>query len=70
MTELKKKKVDIKHRKDQELLKKEFESSLDNIIPLLHEIDATKNEIDHIIYRLYGLNDYEIEIVENSLKYD
>jgi len=70
LTELKKKKVDIKHRKDQELLKKEFESSLDNIIPLLHEIDATKNEIDHIIYRLYGLNDYEIEIVENSLKYD
>ncbi len=67
LNELKKKKVDIKPRKTQELLKKEFEESLDKINPLLLEIEKTDNEIDQMVYELYGLSEDEIKIIEDSL---
>tara|TARA_B110000003_G_scaffold172110_1_gene171703 strand:- start:275 stop:3322 length:3048 start_codon:yes stop_codon:yes gene_type:complete len=35
---------------------------------LKNEIDKTDNEIDQMVYELYGLNKEEIEIVENSIK--
>ena len=68
LVELKKKKVDIKFRKTQELLKNEFEESVDRISPLIREIRETDKKIDNMVYELYGLNDEEIQIVENSLK--
>ncbi len=68
LIELNKKKVDIKHRKTQELLKKEFEESITKIKPLLQEIEKTDNEIDQMVYQLYGLTDDEIQIIENSLE--
>lgn len=67
LNELKKKKVDIKPRKTQELLKKEFEDSLNKINPLLLEIEKTDNEIDQMVYELYGLSEDEIKIIEDSL---
>lgn len=37
-------------------------------IALLRQIDATDNEIDQLVYKLYGLSEEEIGIVENSCK--
>jgi len=68
VNELKKKKIEIRSRKDREYLEKEFAESLKIITPLLNEIKKTDDEIDQIVYELYGLNDGEIEIIENSLK--
>ncbi|MDP2837314.1 MAG: TaqI-like C-terminal specificity domain-containing protein [Methanobacteriaceae archaeon] len=67
LIEAKKKKVDTNPRKTQELLKKEFEESLIKINPLLQKIEETDNEIDKMVYELYGLNEDEINIIENSL---
>jgi len=66
LKELKKKKVDIKPRKTQEFLKKEFEDSLNKINPLLMEIEKTDNEIDQMVYELYELSEDEIKIIEDS----
>ena len=68
LTELNKKKVDTKQRGTQELLKSEFEASINKINPLLLEIQKTDNEIDQMVYELYGLTDDEIRIVEESLR--
>jgi len=67
LTLLNNKKIDTKQRKTQELIKTEFEESINKINPLLEEIEKTDNEIDQMVYELYGLNDDEIEIVEKSL---
>jgi len=66
LSELNKKKVDTKQRKTQELLKKEFEESISKINPLLQKIEKTDKEIDQMVYELYGLNNEEIKIIENS----
>lgn len=65
-----KKKVDVKSRKNQELLKNEYCESLAIIKPLLQEIEETDNEIDQMVYETCGLNDAEIIIIEKSLKGD
>lgn len=67
LDELKKKKVDTNQRKTQELLKETFEESVTKINPLLEEIEKTDNEIDQMVYELYGLTEDEIKIVEKSL---
>lgn len=67
LNEIKKKKVDIKPRKTQELLENEFNESLAVINPLLQEIDKTDKKIDEMVYELYGLSDEEIEIIEKSV---
>ncbi|MDP3623093.1 MAG: Eco57I restriction-modification methylase domain-containing protein [Methanobacteriaceae archaeon] len=68
LIEIKKKKVDIKPRKTQELLKNEFEESLNKVNPLIDEIRIIDSEINKMVYELYDLTEYEIEIIENSLK--
>jgi hypothetical protein len=68
LKEVKKKKVDIKPRKTQELLENEFNESLAVIKPLLHEIEVIDREIDEMVYDLYGLTSEEKQIVEDSLK--
>lgn len=68
LAELKKKKVDVKNRENFTSLKEEFEKSVSKIRPLLQEIEETDNEIDEMVYELYGLNDDEIKIIEDSLK--
>lgn len=41
-----------------------FERSMDTLSPLLKQIDLTDRLIDQVVYRLYGLTDDEIQVVE------
>ena len=66
--EMRKKKVDTKSRKNREYLEREFNESLNIINPLLQEIKETDDEIDRMVYDLYGLTDEEIQIIEDSLQ--
>lgn len=66
--EMRKKKVDTKSRKNRECLEQEFMESLAIINPLLQEIKETDDEIDQMVYDLYGLTDEEIQIIEDALK--
>lgn len=66
LSELKKKKVDVQSRKNHDLLKAEFEESINKIHSYLHKIEKTDKEIDHMVYELYGLTDDEIKIVEDT----
>ena len=60
-------KVDITRREPQEKIKKEFEDSLSELNPLLSRIQTTDNLIDQIVYKLYGLMEGEIKIVEEQV---
>lgn len=62
--ELRKKKVDTKSRKNREYLESEFNESLAIIKPLLQKIHETDNEIDQMVYELYGLSEKEINLIE------
>ena len=68
LKELKKKKVDTKQRKTQELLEKEFTKSLNKIITLQNEINKLENNINQLVYELYDLTQEEIQIIEDSFK--
>lgn len=35
---------------------------------MLRQIDATDNQIDTLVYEMYGLSEDEIEIVKNNLE--
>jgi len=65
--ELKKKKVETKSRRNREYLEHEFTESLVIIKPLLQEIKQTDNEIDQMVYELYGLTDDEIKIIDEVI---
>jgi type I restriction-modification system DNA methylase subunit len=67
LNEVKKKKVDVKSRDNYQTLKEEFEKSNTIINPLLQKIKETDNEIDQMVYNLYGLTPEEIQIIEESL---
>ncbi len=58
--------VDPTNRKIQETLEKHFEESMAVLKPLKDKIKATDNLIDQIVYRLYGLTDEEIKVVERE----
>jgi len=45
-----------------------YGDSMDKLQPLRGRIEATDGVIDQIVYRLYGLSDEEIEIVEKSIR--
>lgn len=65
LSELKKKDVDIRRKKTQELLKDEFDQSLKVINDLLQKINETDSEINKMVYDLYGLSLEEIQIIED-----
>ena len=44
-----------------------YEDSMDKLQPLMGRIEATDRLIDQIVYKLYGLSDEEIKIVEESI---
>ena len=44
----------------------EFNDSVAKLAPLLKRIEATDGLIDAIVYKLYGLTEDEIKIVEES----
>jgi len=59
-------KRDVEGREAQEKIKGEFEDSTAKLKPLLARIEATDRLIDRIVYRLYGLTEEEIAVVEGS----
>lgn len=61
--------VDITRRSPQEKIREEFDSSISKLTPLIERIEATDGLIDRIVYKLYGLTEDEIKIVEGSIKY-
>lgn len=60
--------IDPHRREFQEKLKKEFDESIAKLTPLKGKIQETDKLIDQIVYKLYGLTDEEIKIVEESFQ--
>lgn len=60
----KKLKIDPVGRKDQQTLEKEYQASLDTLQPIKMQLTQCDKLIDQIVYKLYGLTEDEIAIVE------
>jgi hypothetical protein len=60
--------IDPSRREPAEALRAEFEGSLGKLGPMRERIRQTDELIDATMYRLYGLTEEEIEIVENADK--
>jgi len=58
--------IDPSRREPAEALRAEFEGSLRKLLPLRERIRLTDELIDQVVYRLYGLTEEEIGIVEGS----
>jgi hypothetical protein len=58
--------VDPSNRKFQETLEKHFKESMSALTPLKTKIKATDNLIDQMVYKLYGLTDEEIKVVDRK----
>jgi hypothetical protein len=58
--------IDPARREPGEALRAEFEGSLGKLLPLLERIRQTDELIDAVVYRLYGLTEEEIRIVEGN----
>lgn len=63
---LRRKKVNIKSRTNFVLLMKGRNESLKIISHLLQQIKETANEIDKMVYDLYGLTPEEIKIIGDN----
>lgn len=59
-------KVNVKGREASDLIRDEWEASVEKLRPLLARIAATDRLIDLIVYRLYGLTEAEVKVVEGS----
>jgi type II restriction/modification system DNA methylase subunit YeeA len=55
---------DVEGREAQARIKREFEDSMAKLKSLLARIEGTDRLIDQIVYRLYGLTEEEIAVVE------
>ena len=60
--------IDPARREPAEALRAEFEGSMGKLLPLRERIRKTDELIDATVYRLYGLTEEEIGIVENADK--
>jgi hypothetical protein len=58
--------VDPTARAFQERLAQEYQASLDKLLPFKARLAATDRLIDLIVYRLYGLTEQEVAIVEDA----
>jgi len=58
--------VDPAARAFQERLAQEYGASLDRLLPLKARLAATDWLIDMIVYRLYGLEEDEVAVVEGG----
>ncbi len=56
--------ANLKSRELYETIRSEYEKSLSKLLPLKEKLQKTDWLIDQIVYKLYGLNDEEIKIVE------
>jgi len=59
--------VDPSRREPGEALKAEFDGSMNKLLPLMERIRKTDDLIDMVVYRLYGLTEEEIKIVEGDV---
>jgi hypothetical protein len=59
--------IDPARREPQERLRLELDASLAKLQPLMGRIKDTDTLIDQIVYRLYGLTEEEIKIVEGAV---
>jgi len=66
LVELKRKKVKL-NSNDIKEIKEEFSSNKDRVIRLNTEIEKTDDEINQMVYDLYGLTNEEIKIIEDGL---
>ncbi|WP_456473778.1 Eco57I restriction-modification methylase domain-containing protein [Candidatus Pyrohabitans sp.] len=57
---------DISRREPQERIKAEFDASIEKLKPLIENIQKTDSLIDQVVYKLYGLTEEEIRVVEES----
>ena len=62
----KKLQIDPSRRDFQDRLSTEFDTSIQKLTPLKRKIEMTDHLIDQIVYKLYGLTEAEIKIVEES----
>lgn len=62
----KKIKIDPVARKEQQTLEKEYQASLETLLPLKLQLMPCDRLIDTIVYKLYGLTEEEIAIVEGK----
>jgi len=53
---------------DEDKLRKRFETAQNKILPLESQIAFTDTLIDQVVYRLYGLTEDEVKIVESGGK--
>ena len=60
-------KVNVQGREASEQIRTEWEASMGKLQPLLARIAATDRLIDLIVYRLYGLTEDEVAVVEGNL---
>jgi type I restriction-modification system DNA methylase subunit len=60
------KKVNVKGREASDLIRDEWGASVEKLRPLLARIAATDRLIDLIVYRLYGLTEEEVAVVEGK----
>ena len=58
--------VDVARREVQENVGREYEASLAKLVPLKRQLAATDRLIDVVVYRLYGLSEAEIAVVEGK----
>jgi len=58
--------IDVTRREPQENIRGEFDTSIAKLGPLLQRIELTDNLIDQIVYKLYGLSEEEIAVVEGK----
>lgn len=59
-------KANLSSRDFQKNLETEFEKSLTKLTPLKSKIQSTDDLIDQIVYKLYGLTEEEIKIIEEK----
>ena len=60
----KKLKIDPTARKEQEILEREYQSSLNTLLPIKKQLKQCDWLIDEIVYRLYGLTEEEKAIIQ------
>ncbi|BAZ83945.1 Eco57I restriction-modification methylase domain-containing protein [Dolichospermum compactum] len=60
----KKLKIDPTARKEQETLEREYQSSLNTLLPIKKQLKQCDWLIDEIVYRLYGLTEEEKAIIQ------
>jgi hypothetical protein len=58
--------IDPARRELGEALRAEFEGLMGKLLPLLERIRQTDELIEAVVYRLYGLTEEEIRIVEQN----